>query len=141
MGAAGFHRVLLALGKAREFRGHRVHGGNQARQLGEHGEADGGGDGVVGRLPHVDVVIGVDRLVTAFFSAQRDVGEVGDDLVAVHVVAGAGAGLETVDDEFLAILAGEDLLAGGDDGVALLFGQPAGLAVGARGGELDAHVR
>ncbi len=127
--------------RRRELGRHGVHRGDQTRQLGQHGEADGGGDGVVGRLPHVDVVVGVDRLVGAFFTAQRHVGEVGDDFVAVHVVAGAGAGLKAVDDKLVEVRAADDFFAGGDDGVALVLAQPARLAVGARGGQFDANMR
>jgi len=141
MGAAGLHGVLLAFGQAAEFSRHRMHGSDQARQLGEHGEADRGGNGVVGRLPHVDVVVWIDRLVAAFFAAQCDVGEVGDDFVAVHVVAGAGTGLEAVDHEFVVIFTRENLVAGRDDGIAFFSRQPARLAVGMCCGKLDSHVR
>ena len=37
--------------------------------------------------------------------------------------------------------AGENFFAGGDDGVALFCGEPARLAVGVRGSELDPYVR
>jgi len=90
--------------------------------------------------PHVDVVIGIDRLVAAFFPAQRDIGQVGQHLVGIHVVAGAGAGLEAIHHELVQIFPLQDALAGRDNGVALIRWQPAGLAVGVRGGELDEDV-
>ena len=55
----------------------------------------GGGDvhgrriGVVGRLAHVDVVVGVHRRLGAHHSAQHLDGPVGDHLVGVHVRLGA----------------------------------------------------
>ena len=43
-------------------------------------------------------------------------GAVGQHLVGVHVVRGAGAGLIHVDDELIAERAGQNLVGGGDDG-------------------------
>ena len=42
---------------------------------------------------------------------------VGQDLVGVHIVRGAGAGLVDVDHELVAMLAVEDLVGRRDDGV------------------------
>ena len=53
----------------------------------------GGGEGVVGRSRHVDMVVGVDGLLGALGAAQHLDGAVGDDLVGVHVGLGAGARL------------------------------------------------
>ena len=52
--------------------------------LAERGQVHGGGEDVVGRLAHVDVVVGVRPVA----------GEVGDHLVGVHVRRGARPGLE-----------------------------------------------
>ncbi len=122
MGAAGFDGVLLAFGEALEFAGHPVDGIQKPRQFGQAGQPDGGRDGVVGRLPHVDVVVRVDRLVHALFSAQRDIGQVGDDFVGVHVVAGARARLEAVHYELVQIFPLQDALADLHNGVTLAFG-------------------
>ena len=56
-----------------------------------------GGESVVGGSGHVDVVVGVHRLLRAHSSSQDLDGAVGDDLVRVHVGLRAGAGLP--DDE------------------------------------------
>ena len=52
-------------------------------------------------------------------------------------MAGSGAGLVHIDDELVAMLAGEDLVGGPDDGVGELGFEPAGLLVSERGGVLD----
>ena len=72
---------------------------------------------VVGRLSHVDVIVGVDARVGALRLAEDLAGAVGEHLVGVHVVRRAGARLVHVDDELIAKLAGQDLVGGLDDGV------------------------
>jgi hypothetical protein len=69
------------------------------------GQVDGAGEGVVGGLAHVDVVVGVDPLA----------GQGGDDLVDVGVGVGARAGLEDVDRELVVVVPGRDRLGGGGD--------------------------
>ncbi len=114
------------LGQPRQRRQHLI-------QSPQRAEADGGRDGVVGRLGHVDVVIGADRLALRVQTeAEQLVGPVGDDLVKVHVVAGSGPGLDGIDDELVGPLPGDDLIGGGDDGpghVACRDGAAAGLLV------------
>ena len=56
-------------------------------------DVHGGGKAVVRRLPHVDVVVGMDRLFGADLAAEDLDSAIGDDLVHVHVGLGAGAGL------------------------------------------------
>ena len=60
------------------------------------------------------------RRVAAARAAEQLVGPVREHLVAVHVVAGAGAGLVHVDDELVAVLAGEHLVGGLHDRVGQL---------------------
>jgi hypothetical protein len=75
------------------------------------GEVHRGREHVVGGLPGVHVVVGVDEL-RAHLPAE-DLGRaVGDDLVGVHVRARARPGLEHVDGEVLVELAVGDLLRG-----------------------------
>src|SRR5690349_23380504 len=62
---------------------------SQGRQLGQRGQADGGRDHVVGGLRHVDVIVGMHRLVRAALPAQQLVRAIGEHLVTVHVVRGA----------------------------------------------------
>ena len=49
--------------------------------------------GVVRGLAHVDVVVGMNRLLAAHFAAEHLDCAVGDHLIGVHVGLGAGAGL------------------------------------------------
>lgn len=57
------------------------------------GNVHNGREGIVGRGGHVDMVVGVDRLLAAHGPAQDLNCTVGDDLVGVHVGLGARAGL------------------------------------------------
>ena len=140
MGAARFNGVDLLNADTGIFVGHGVDRCQQTRQLHQRGNTQGGGNGVVGGLPHVDVVVRVDRRVDAFGTAQCDVGEIGHHLVAVHVVAGTGTGLETVNDELIDILTGEDLVAGIDNRPGHGIIEPAGLIVGDSGSAFDQHM-
>src|SRR6266851_3023788 len=69
---------------------------NQQAELDRGSNADGGRKDIVGRLRHVDVIVGIDRLVLAGFSAQGAVRDVRDHLIAVHVERSAGASLKNV---------------------------------------------
>ena len=60
------------------------------------GDVDSGGEYVVGRLTHVDVVVGVYEFLVAAFSAEKLVCPVGDDLVHVDVGHGTASSLEDV---------------------------------------------
>ena len=71
-----------------------------------------GRDGVIGRLRHVDVVVGMHRLVRRVHRVTEQlIGAVGHHLVGVHVVAGARARLKGIDHEVLVMLPGQDFLA------------------------------
>ena len=56
-------------------------------------DVHGGGESVVRRLPHVAVIIGVNRALAALLAGENLVRAAGDHLVGVHVRLGAGAGL------------------------------------------------
>jgi hypothetical protein len=86
-------------------------------ELENGGNVHGGGEGVVGRGGHVDVVVGVDGLLGAHVAAQHLDGAVGDDLVGVHVGLGAGTGLPDDQREVFVELAGCDLGGGLLDGL------------------------
>lgn len=62
-------------------------------ELDNGGNVHNGGEGVVGGGGHVDVVVGVDRLLGAHGTTEDLNGTVGDDLVGVHVGLGAGTSL------------------------------------------------
>ncbi len=84
------------------------------------GDVHGRGIGVVGRLAHIDVVVGMDRLFRAHLAAQHLDGAVGDHLIGVHVGLRARAGLPHHQREMIVELAVDHLLGGGDDGFAEL---------------------
>src|SRR3954451_665737 len=65
-------------------------------------------------------------------------GEIRDDLVRVHVRAGAGAGLEDVDRELVVVAAVCDLVTGGSNALGEIAVEQAEVRVDARGGRLDA---
>ena len=73
-------------------------------------DVDRGGDRVVGALLHVDVIVGMDRLLSAALARGDFIGPAGDHLVGVHVRRGAAAGLEDIDDELRVELAVDHFL-------------------------------
>ena len=90
------------------------------------GQVNGGGNDIVGRLPHIHLVVGMHQ-ARAEVAAQKLRGAVGDDFVGVGVGGSAGAGLKDVEDEMLVQPAVDDFLGGGDDGLAgALIQQPQG---------------
>ena len=86
-------------------------------------------------IVRVHDVIGTER------AAQPLGGAIGDDLVGVHVVRGAGAGLIDVDDEVIAQLTGENLVRRGDDRVGASSIETIERAIRFRGGALDEDRR
>ena len=136
MRAARLHDVvkcLRLLGKGRcQLVQHRV----ERIQREQRRQAHGSRKDVVGRLPVVHVVIGVDRGVLPKFPSQDLVGSVGDHLVAVHVQAYARSGLENIDHELIIPLAVDHFLGRLDDGVGTLLIHQAKFLIGLRGGPL-----
>ena len=96
--------------------------------LAERRQMDGGGKDVVRGLAHVDVVVRVGTVA----------GEVGEDLVGVHVRRGPGAGLEDVDRELVVVLAGGDGVTGDCDPLGDVGVEPAELGVDPGRGGLEA---
>ncbi len=70
---------------------------------------------VVGRLAHVDMVVGMDLAAHAALAAQELAGAVGDDLVQVHVRLGAAARLPDDQGKLGVVPAGDHLVGGRDD--------------------------
>ena len=118
-GLAG-QRVVQHLQRRNQMT-HRGFGGRDVR---------GGRKGVVGRLRHVDVVVGVHRDSIG----GRDAG---DHLVGVHVGTGARAGLEDVDGELVVVFPVGDLGRRRDDRVGLFRCQQPEVLIDLRAGALQ----
>ena len=106
-------------------------------QLGDaadEGYLHGRGVGVVGGLRQIDVVIGVAVFVFALLVAHQFEGDVGDDLVGVHVGGGAGSALYHVHNELVVELAVAYHAACLYDGVGSLFVEQSQVAVRQCGG-------
>ena len=82
------------------------------------GDVHGGRIGVVRRLAHIHMVVGMDRRFGAETAAQHLDGAVGDDLIGVHIGLGAGAGLPDGQGKVIVELAVDHFLGGSDDGLA-----------------------
>ena len=94
----------------------------------------GRGEGIVGGLGHVDVVVGVEK----FFAGDL-IAAVGDDSAGVHVGLRAAARLPDNQGEMVVELAGDHFIAGGADGLDALIVHALGLdlVVGEGGGFLE----
>ena len=95
-----------------------LHGGDErALRLQRGGDRHGAGEGVVGRLRHVHVVVGMHRLLGAELAARDFDAAIGDDLVDVHVALRAAAGLPHAQREMVVMLARDDFIRRLDDEV------------------------
>ena len=74
-----------------------------------------GGKRVVGRLRHVDVIVGMHRRLAAERRAGELAGAVRDDLVDVHVELRAAAGHPDMQRKHVVMLPGQDLVGDLDD--------------------------
>ncbi len=102
VGAADFDQVIPLAGFGFEGFREMFKGGDEAiLDSDRSGNLHGGGEGVVGGLAHVDMIVGVDGVFRSDLAADFLAGEVGDNLVDIHVGGGAGAGLENIDGEVL----------------------------------------
>ena len=113
------------------------------RLLGRHRvgrDVHGRREGVVGRLAHVDVVVGVHRLLRAELASEQLDAPVGDDLVDVHVRLRTRAGLPHVEREVVVELTTDHLVADALDERALPRGQTTVTRVDHRRGLLDVAV-
>ena len=73
-----------------------------------------GGESVIGTLPHIDMIVRVNR----FFRGQPiATGQfdrpIGDHLVDIHIARRAGSGLKYVDRKLIVQFAVDDILGGG----------------------------
>ena len=117
MGSAGFHDPPVFFLQPQQ-------GPNQPIHRREHpvlqcqGRRDvhGGGEGIVGGLGHVDVVVGMQKLPPG-----QGVAPTRDDLVGVHIGLGAGAGLPHHQGEIVIQCPGHHLVADPTDDVAFFL--------------------
>ena len=100
-------------------------------------DVHGRGKGVVRRLRHVDVVVGMNRRLAAERRAGELAAAVGDHFVHVHVELRAAAGHPHVQREHVVVLAGEDLVADLNDQLVRLVVEPLAGMVGVGGGFLQ----
>ena len=109
------------------------------------GNVHGGGEGVVGRLGAVHMVVRVHRLLGADGAAQHLDGAVGDHLIGVHVGLGAGARLPDDEREIVVELAFGHFQRRRRNGLAQLRLDVVECDIGQRGRPLDdtqrAHQR
>ena len=116
-------------------------GMRQCLELLRGADVDGGRDDVVARLPHVDVIVRVNRLARADRFAGQLAAAIRDDLVRVRVRARAGAGLENVEREMLVELAFDHFLGRLHDERAAMRVEQAEIVIGLRGGPFDQAER
>ena len=118
MGAAGFDDAPVFRLQPGKGGGEQVNGGNHPVRKAQHRRnVHGCGEGVVGGLGHIHIVIGMQQLF-----AQNGVAPAGNDLVGVHIGLGAGAGLPDHQREMIGQLPVNHLIRGLADGIPLLFG-------------------
>ena len=117
MRAADFHHVgeLLGLGVDGVV-ARSLHCRNQraVHALGSR-DVHGRGKRVVGRLRHVDVIVGMNGLFAAHHAAGKLDGAIGDDFVGVHVGLRAAAGLPDAQRKMIVEFAGNHFVGGLSD--------------------------
>src|SRR5206468_11409100 len=141
MRASRLHDATLADSQApqRGFEPSQL-GNQRSRELERH-EANGGRRHVVRGLTEVHVIVRMDGRVAPAAATESLVGEIGDDLVDVHMDRRARAGVEAVEDGDVGNAAGGVAIGGGLDGPRRSTRQDAERGVGARGRLLDEGVR
>ena len=89
----------------------------------EQGQPQGRGIDIVGRLRAVDVIVGMAVLIGPLGVAHDLQGQIGDDLVGIHVRGSAGPALDAVHRKLVEHVPGQDTVTGGTDGDADIPGQ------------------
>jgi hypothetical protein len=108
------------------------------------GNMHGRGERIVRRLPHVHVIVRVNRAFFAFSAdaeAEALISKVGDHFVGVGVRRGAGPGLVNVDRELHVVFAFGNFLRGADDCFGALLIEFAELEISLCGGGLEVPER
>src|ERR1700761_7023682 len=98
---------------------------------------DGGRNHIVTGLPHVHMVIWMDRIFQPNRLSRDLTHAIRDHLVGVHVGAGAGTGLENVERKVAVQLSLDNLFRSLNDEACTLFVEFLKLSIGLRGGPLD----
>ena len=141
LGPSHLDDVLELLGLRLERPAQLRHGLDQAHDARIGRELERRRIDVVGALAHVDVFVGVQKLVVALRPTKQLKRAVGDNLIGIHVGRGARAALDDVDHELIEQPACPDLFRGGDDGVGQLGIEQAQFAVAARRRQFDRRQR
>ncbi len=138
MGAADLDDVLPFAGLRGDGVVQRLHGWDQPLlHTDRRGDVHRGRKRIVGRLGHIDVIVGMDRRLAAQRRAGKLAAAIGDHLVHVHVELGAAAGHPHMQREHVVVLAREDFVAClHDQLVGLVVESPSGM-VGIRRGFLE----
>ena len=106
-------------------------------QLLGRGDMDGSGEHIIGGLRPIDVVIGMNRPVTAEGSARCLGGQIADHLVDVHVGLGPASGLPDPKRELIVVLAVGNGIGRFADQLNLLMAQKFMLTIHRGAGALD----
>ena len=130
LGAPHLDHVVEFDGLQQQSLFQRLLAGDQFRATAQNGEPHGGGIDIVGRLRQVHMVVGIDGGIVAARPAQKLQRDVGDDFVGIHVGGGTGPALQHVDHELAVSAAGDDQIAGRDDGRGNVGFQGSEIAVG-----------
>ena len=110
-------------------------------ELFRRADVNGRWDHVVARLPHVDVIVRMNRIARADRFARQLAATVRDHLVRVRVRARAGTGLENIEREMLVELAFHHFFRGLDDEGAPMGIEQSKIRVRLRGGPFDQTQR
>src|ERR1019366_3063889 len=106
-------------------------------QLRRRRDGHGGGERVVGRLRHVDVIVGMDRLLAAHLTAGDLDSTIGYYFVGIHVRLRAAACLPDAEREMVIEFPGNDFIAGLNYELALLLGEFTEVTIHERGSLLE----
>ena len=118
VGTTGFYNALVFFFQPFEGVHQQVDGGEQFVLDSQHGgDMHRGGEGIVGRLAHIDVVIGVEQFFSCDFVAP-----IGDYFVGVHIGLGTRTGLPHHQGEVVVELPCHHFVTGLADGIQFFVG-------------------
>ena len=97
-------------------------------------------EGVVGRLRHVDMIVGVNRRLAPERRPRNLAAPIGDHFVDVHVELGAAARHPNMQREHVMMLSGEDFIANLHDQLVTLIVEPLAGVIRRSGGLLQGGI-